>query len=132
MSAQNAIDRRILDIVRGDGRYRASAYHFVFEALDFTMVRSGRQRRRGNERHLTVLELLEGIRDFAIDQFGPLARPVLESMGVFETRDFGEIVFALVDKGLLNKQDQDTKEQFATGFDFRVAFDERALIAARA
>jgi uncharacterized repeat protein (TIGR04138 family) len=128
MSAQWAVDRKILEIVRSDGRYGAQAYAFVFDALDFAMQRLDRDRRRGSERHLSVPELVRGMRDFAIDQYGPLTRIVMQSMGIFETADFGEIVFALVDKGLLNKQDSDTKEQFAQVFDFREAFAEPELL----
>jgi uncharacterized repeat protein (TIGR04138 family) len=129
MSAQWAVDRKILELVRTDGRYGVQAYAFVFEALDFAMQRFGRDRRRKGDRHLSVPDLVTGMRDFAIEQYGPLARVVMQSMGVFETADFGEIVFALVDKGLLNKQDSDTKEQFAQVFDFREAFAEPELLA---
>lgn len=127
MAHQPAIDRKILEIVRQDGRYAPGAYQFVFEALDFTMVRLGRHRRRGVERHLAVGELLDGMRSYAIAQYGPLARVVLESMGVFETGDIGEIVFSLVESGLLNKNEADRKEQFRDGFSFREAFDDGAL-----
>ncbi len=129
MAGTTPVDRKVLEIVRSDGRYRAAAYTFVFEALDFAMQRHGRERRRGAERHLSVPELLGSMRDYAIEQYGPLSRTVLESMGIFGTADLGEIVFGLVDKGLLNKQDSDTKEQFAEGYDFREAFNERELIA---
>ncbi len=127
MSAQTAIEQRILEITRADSRYRAGAYHLVFEALDFTMQRLGKSKRRGTERHLTVLELLEGFRDHAIDQFGPLSRIVLSSLGIESTDDVGEVVFHLVDRGLLNKQDSDTRDQFVHAFSFREAFDEKRL-----
>lgn len=128
MGIQTPLDEKIREMVRSDSRYPAAAYHFVFEALDFAMLRSGRHRRRGVERHLTVPELLESIRDFAIAQYGPLSRVVLETLGVFRTEDLGEIVFALVGSGLLNKQETDTREQFRNGFSFREAFDEAALV----
>lgn len=131
MSAQWAVDRKILEIVREDGRYTAQAYAFVFESLDHTMARLGRERdrRRDGDRHVTVPELVSGMRDFAIEQYGPLARAVLHSMGIFDTSDFGEIVFGLVGKGLLNKQESDTREQFAHVFDFRAAFAEGVALA---
>jgi uncharacterized repeat protein (TIGR04138 family) len=128
MSSGWAIDKRVIEIVRRDGRYRAAAYQFVFEALDYAVQFHGRVRRRPSDRHLTVPELLDGIRAFAVEQFGPFARTVLESMGIFETGDFGEIVFNLVDVGLLNAQDSDRKEQFAEVYSFREAFDERATL----
>lgn len=129
MSVQWAVDRKILELVREDGRYSSQAYAFVFESLDHTMSRLGRERRRDQNRHLSVPELVAGMRDFAIEQYGPLARAVLHSMGVFDTSDFGEIVFGLVGKGLLNKQETDTKEQFAHVFDFKAAFQEEISLA---
>jgi uncharacterized repeat protein (TIGR04138 family) len=123
MASQSAVDIKIRELVREKPQFGQSAYHFVFEALDFTMLRLGKHRRRGEGRHLTVDELLEGVREFAISQYGPLARVVLESMAIYRTEDFGEVVFNLVDKGLLNKQDSDSPEQFKHGFSFREAFD---------
>lgn len=126
--SQLSVDNKLGELVAEDPRYRAGAYHFVFESLDFTMMRLGRSRRRGADRHLSVSELLDGIRSFAISEYGPLARVVLESMGVHDTADLGEIVFNLVDKGLLNKQEADSRDQFERhGFSFREAFDEGAL-----
>ncbi len=127
MSAQTAIEQSIFEITRTDPRFRAAAYHLVFEALDFTMLRLGKSKRRGSERHLTVTELLEGFRDHAIAQFGPLSRIVLSSVGIESTDDVGEVVFRLVERGLLNKQDSDTRDQFAHAFSFREAFDEKRL-----
>lgn len=126
--SQISIERTLRELTREDPRYNVAAYHFVFEALDYTMMRLGRHRRRGADRHLSVCELLDGIRSYALEQYGPLARVVLESMGVFDSADLGELVFNLVEKGLLNKQDTDSKEQFVQfGFSFREAFDEGAL-----
>ena len=128
MSSQATVESRIRDLVRGDPRYTAEAYQFTFEALDFTMMRSGRHRRKGPERHLTVNELLDGVRDYAISQYGPLARVVLETIGIYSTEDVGEVVFNLVDQGLLNKQDDDDRAQFEGVFTFREAFDEAARL----
>ena len=68
-------------------------------------------------------ELLEGIREYAAQQFGPLAPTVFRSWGVRRTEDFGEIVFNLVESGLLGKTESDSREDFADGFDFDQAFD---------
>ncbi len=127
MGGQSVVDQKIRELVREDPRYAAGAYEFVFDALDYAMMRFGKHRRRGGERHLTVEELLDGIRAFAVGQYGPLARIVLESVGLYGTEDLGEVVFNLVGKGLLNKQESDERHQFANGFSFREAFDEGAL-----
>jgi len=127
MSDKNSVDAKISDMVREDATYTVDAYHFVFEALDYAMLKLGKHRRRGSDRHLDVSELLDGTRAYAVSQYGPLARIVLESMGIFSTKDIGDVVFRLVDKGLLNKQDSDSMAEFERGFSFHEAFDEGAL-----
>ena len=73
--------------------------------------------------HLTGQQLLEGIRLFALDQYGPMARLVLEYWGVKNCRDFGNIVFNLVEFQVLGKTDEDCPEDFNNGYDFKKAFD---------
>jgi len=115
MSAEKT--ESILQIVRKDGRYRPQAYYFIFDALDFTIQRMRKVR------HVTGKELLEGIREYATENFGFLARTVLSEWGVTSTRDFGEIVFNLVEAGLLSRTDKDTREDFEGIYDFETAFD---------
>jgi len=107
----------ILRIVRRDGRYSPQAYYFIFDALDYTIQRMKKVR------HVTGRELLEGIRLFATEHFGFLARTVLEEWGVTETGDFGEIVFNLVEAGLLSRTESDTKGDFQDAYRFAEAFD---------
>ncbi|MHC4548159.1 MAG: Minf_1886 family protein [Planctomycetota bacterium] len=108
----------ILEIVRKDGRYGPQAYYFIFDALDFTIQRMRKVR------HVTGRELLEGIREYATENFGFLARAVLAEWGVTTTRDFGEIVFNLVNASLLSRTEKDTIDDFAGIFDFSVAFEK--------
>jgi uncharacterized repeat protein (TIGR04138 family) len=107
------------DVVRRDGRYSLQAYLFVFEALDYTM-----KKLEGERRHVAGQELLEGIREYARQSFGPLAKVVFRCWGVTCTEDFGEIVFSIVDAGLMGKNDTDCREDFAGGYDFETAFEE--------
>jgi len=116
MSAEKT--ESILQIVRKDGRYSAQAYYFIFDALDFTIQRMRKVR------HVTGKELLEGIRAYATENFGFLARTVLAEWGITATRDFGEIVFNLVEAGLLSRTDKDTIEEFADVFNFAEAFED--------
>ena len=109
-------------LLASDGRYDAEAYNFIYEALDWTLKNVVKSQRRPNQ-HVSGPELLEGVRQYAIDQFGCLARPVLESWGVAGTADFGEIVFNLVEHDLMGKQDSDEKEDFVDVYDFEEAFD---------
>ena len=108
----------ILQIVRKDGRYSPQAYYFIFDALDYTIQRMRKVR------HVTGKELLDGIRAYATEHFGFLARTVLGEWGIGATSDFGEIVFNLVDAGLLSRTDRDTREDFADVYDFAEAFEE--------
>ena len=81
-----------LELIRArDPRYSREAYLFVREALDHTQKVIGRDN-RGTVRHVSGQELLGGIRDFALNQFGPMAKTVLEEWNVRTCGDFGEIV----------------------------------------
>lgn len=105
-----------------DGRYAPDAFQFLFESLEHAVRLAGRSDAEGPERHVTGQELLEGMRVHAIELFGPLAAQVWRSWGVRETLDWGRIVFLLVDNGMLNRQDDDTIEDFRDGFDFDEVF----------
>jgi len=109
-------------LLAADNRYDAEAYNFIYEALDWTLKKVVRTERRGNQ-HVSGRELLEGVRQFAIEQFGCLARTVFESWGIRATDDFGEIVFNLVEHDLMGKQESDSKEDFRDVFNFAEVFD---------
>jgi uncharacterized repeat protein (TIGR04138 family) len=106
----------ILDLAQKHGSYRPNAYSFVLQAVEFTVARLPERR------HVTGRELLEGIRDLALQAFGPMAKTVFEQWGVRRTEDFGQIVFQLVEAGLLGKTDRDRLSDFARGYDFDEAF----------
>ena len=112
-------DSIILDLTRRDPRYRPEAYHFLFEALDYTLSMRG-----GARRHVSGPEIMEGVRRHALDQFGFLARSVFAQWGITRTDDFGEIVFNLIKVDLLQKTADDRKEDFFGLFDFEEAFDD--------
>ena len=108
-------------IVKEDGRYDRDAYYFVREGLDYT-IKMLKKETRGAGRHVSGQELLDGLRRFALDEFGPMAKTVLTHWGVKKCEDFGEIVFHMVDEGILGKTEQDTPEDFKGGYDFEEAF----------
>jgi uncharacterized repeat protein (TIGR04138 family) len=99
-------------------RYHETAYLFILSALHHVLEHLP------EPRHISGRELAEGMRDLALDRFGPMARTVLEHWGIQRTEDVGEIVFALVDAGVLLKQDEDTPRDFDSLFDFEEAFEE--------
>jgi uncharacterized repeat protein (TIGR04138 family) len=111
-----------LDLIRTkDPRYARDAYQFVREALDHTQKTIGKDE-RGRVRHVTGQELLAGIREYALSQFGPMTMTVLEEWGIVQCQDFGEIVFNMVEFGILAKTEKDSREDFKTGYDFKEAF----------
>jgi uncharacterized repeat protein (TIGR04138 family) len=110
-------------ILREDSRFDEHAYVFLREALDFT-IKLLKKPEEGSARHVTGAELLEGIRQYALQEYGAMAKTVLNRWGVRRCEDFGEIVFNLVGKGILGRTEQDRKEDFAGGYDFEKAFSE--------
>jgi uncharacterized repeat protein (TIGR04138 family) len=72
---------------------------------------------------VTGQELAEGVRELALERFGPMARTVLEHWGIHDTDDVGRVVFAMVEQGILIKQEGDQPEDFADVFDFEEAFE---------
>jgi uncharacterized repeat protein (TIGR04138 family) len=117
-----------------DPRYARDAYLFLREALDHTQKianKSSRETRHGRIempaeglpiRHVSGQELLDGIRTYALEQFGPMVLTVFEEWGIRSCTDFGEIVFNMVEIGLLAKTDKDTREDFKNGYSFDEAF----------
>ena len=112
------IDDEVLDRLRDrNPRFHETAYLFILSALHYVIERLP------EPRHISGRELAEGVRDLAIDRFGPMARTVLEHWGVRETSDLGDLVFALVECGILIKQEEDSADDFRNVFDFDDAFE---------
>jgi len=110
-----------------NGRFHPSAYLFVRQGLDYALAKL---RERGEikvRQHISGQTLLDGIRAFALEQFGPMAKAVLDYWNVQSCRDFGTIVFELVDYGVLGKTDEDNIEDFEGGYDFFDAFEKPFL-----
>ena len=103
---------RLRSLERRDPRVDLRAYFFVLFA-----VREVGQA-LPERRHITGGELLDGVRSLALARFGLTARMVLEHWGVYTTEDIGEIVFALVDHGLLVKTENDSIKDFVGVFEF--------------
>lgn len=116
MSKSKQFEDKIAEILNKDLDYDLDAYRFLMEALNFTVSKLEKPR------HITGEELLDGIREYALNQFGPMAKTVLNHWSVFKTEDFGRLVFDLVEAGLLRKQPQDKIEDFKDIYDFDEAF----------
>ena len=126
--------------IREDGRYRFDAYVFVFESLSYAQqhlnmgggpavddaveetmeddIDPEEDDDDPPEHHVSGQELCEAIRLYALDQFGYMAKCVLNNWGIHSTSDFGTIVFNMIEIGQMRKTDQDRREDFDDVFDF--------------
>ncbi|MBI1977563.1 MAG: hypothetical protein HYS55_02300 [Candidatus Omnitrophica bacterium] len=121
MDTPEDILEKIQKLIDQNPQYKFEAYSFILAALHFTMSSMK------EPRHITGEEFCDGIRRYAIDQFGPLAKTVLEHWGIKETLDFGKIVFALVDIGLMRKTKEDSLDDFKHVYDFKEAFHSKVV-----
>lgn len=124
-------------------RYPLDAFLFIQRGLDFTVRRMHGEmdplEEDGDDfvdeyqpsRHVSGQDLCRGLRDFAIREYGMLARTVLRRWNITSCRDFGEIVFAMVDSGMMRKTDDDTIHDFNDVFDFASAFDPALMLGTR-
>ena len=110
-------------VAEQDGRYARAAYLFIFDALQHTVEKLGKTSMPREQRHVSGRDLVYGISEYALNRFGPMARTVFEHWGVHQTRDFGEIVFNLVNGNLMSRTDDDNIEDFDGVFDFAHELD---------
>lgn len=101
-------------------RYAPEAFLFVNHGLQHTLKQV--QEKEKKSRQITGRELAEGLRVCSLEQFGAMSKTVLKYWGVQTTRDFGEIVFALLQAGVLGKTNEDKIEDFDQVYDFETAF----------
>jgi uncharacterized repeat protein (TIGR04138 family) len=126
--------RALLQLVHTDRQYPIEAYHFVRDALSYAgdSLELNNQFHNENdldeiteEHHLTGQQLCEAIREFAVNQFGYMSRIVLKSWGINSTSGFGDIVYNMIDIGLMKKSAHDRRSHFDDVYNFEVAFDEQ-------
>jgi len=116
------MDQAIAKLREQDSRFAPAAYHFIRRALDHSLRKLKRED-ADRPAHVTGKELLEGFRDLALAEFGPLAKTVLEDWGITKCAEVGEIVFQLVTMGVLGKNENDKIDDFEELWSFAEAFD---------
>ena len=126
----------LAQILSKDDRYKVEAYFFVSDALSYAqeILKFGYDAKSEDledgesgcesQNHVRGQELCEGIRQFALKQFGYLAINVLRDWGITKTIDFGNIVFNLIEVGQMRKTADDCLEDFCDVYDFQTAFVE--------
>jgi len=136
------LSRELAELLEENDRYHVGAYEFVFSSLAYaqTVLRMGSERPSEPsrpageepdepERHVTGQELCEAIRRYALQQYGFLAKIVLNNWGIRTTGDIGEIVFNLIRFGRMRKTKEDRREDFDEVYDFETAFEQEFKIS---
>jgi uncharacterized repeat protein (TIGR04138 family) len=108
-------------IVASDARYQRDAYVFLRDALDFT-TKQQKKIKGATLKHVAGPELLEGVRQYALKEFGPMALSVFSFWGVHQCEDIGQMVFNLIAAGIFGKTDEDSMDDFKAVYDFHDAF----------
>jgi uncharacterized repeat protein (TIGR04138 family) len=108
-------------IVASDPRYQRDAYAFLRDALDFT-TKQQKKVKGVSVRHVTGPELLDGVRRYALKEFGPLVMTVFDNWGIHSCEDIGNMVFNLIGAGVFGKTEEDSIEDFKNVYDFEEAF----------
>jgi uncharacterized repeat protein (TIGR04138 family) len=114
-------------VVEAEKDFPVDAYHFVQSGLQYAaqLVHGPHDEKQPDQnRHVSGQELAMGLRDYAIELYGPLARTVLRHWNIRSTFDFGRIVYAMINAGLLQKQESDEIDDFRDVFDFRTEFPD--------
>ena len=108
-------------IVASDPRYQHDAYVFLRDALDYT-TKQQKKTKGASVRHVAGPELLEGVRQYALKEFGPMVVTVLSYWGIRSCEDVGHMVFNLIGAGIFGKTEEDSIDDFKNVFDFQEAF----------
>jgi uncharacterized repeat protein (TIGR04138 family) len=108
-------------VISNDPRFQRDGYIFLRDALDFT-TKQQKKIKGVSVRHVTGPELLDGVRQYALKEFGPMVMTVFDSWGIHSCEDIGHMVFNLIGAGVFGKTDEDSIEDFKNVYDFQDAF----------
>ncbi len=116
---EQSFEETVSRICEKDLTYDMEAYYFIRDALGYA---TRKFERTPDNRHVTGKQLCEAIREFALQEFGPISHLVLTEWGLNRTGDFGEIVYNMINEGVFGKSENDRREDFEDVFDFETAF----------
>ena len=111
--------KKIDEVIKRDARYQPDAYEFLLQALWYT------QKKLNRNNHVSARELLKGIKEFALEQYGPMTKNVLKHWGIEKTEDFGNMVFNMIDSGIMRKTEKDSLGDFKNVYSFKEVFDSK-------
>ncbi|MBX3355241.1 MAG: hypothetical protein KF724_06045 [Phycisphaeraceae bacterium] len=117
------------EICRAAGPYPRDAFDFVRQGLAHTVstCRPDGPEAPNGGRHVSGQQLCMGLRDFAILKYGLMAPAVLAHWNIARTDDFGRIVFAMIDAGMMSKTPQDSIDDFRAVYDFAEVFSHQQV-----
>jgi len=116
-----SFSQAVKEIYTLDPRFNPDSYHFLKEALDYTV--SAIIEKEKKPRHVNGAELMHGFRDFALKEFGPMTKPLLKEWGITKTRDVGDMVFNLIQVEIFSKEEGDSPSDFDRIYSFKEAFE---------
>lgn len=119
--------KTLTELAMDTSKYPVEAFEFVREGLQFTVERIHGEC-QAEPTHITGRDLCWGLRDFATQRWGLMAIAVLRNWNIRRTRDFGAVVFAMVEAGWMAKNDNDSIDDFANVFGFGSAFNSQFSI----
>jgi uncharacterized repeat protein (TIGR04138 family) len=124
-------EKSLKEVVEALGVYPVEAFNFVQQGLGYTVqkIHGQRQEKESKDpkepkasRHVSGQQLCEGLKEYALLQWGMMAEAVLRRWNITTTFDFGRIVFTLVENGFMQQTEEDTVEDFRNVYDFKTAF----------
>ena len=117
MSFEEAVSQYLLE----DPRYPAEAYYFIRDGFEYAA--RDLEEKEGAPRHLSGRELADGLKEFALDEYGPMAFFTLGQWNIHRTADFGELVYNLIRMGRFSQNKGDKKSDFNDLYDFDEVFN---------
>lgn len=108
-------------VIASHPQFDREAYLFLRDALDFT-IKSRKKQKSELSRHVTGQELMEGVRLYALQEFGPMVPTVFETWNIRECGDVGQMVFNLIQGGIFDKTENDSMDDFKGAYAFHDAF----------
>jgi len=111
--------KKLEEIARNDGRFAPQALRFVYEGLGYTTRESST-----DPNHVSGQILCRGLEKLALEKWGRLAMLVLNSWNIKTTRDFGEIVYLMMENKWMSAQPTDSIDDFSDVYEFKADFKD--------
>ena len=112
---------KVNKITQQDSRYSSDAYEFINDAVVYTVKKHEENKNENESSHVSGTELLDGVREYALKQFGPMAYSVFCEWGIFDGMAVGNIVFNMIEHKILSRSENDSIKDFENAFDFKIA-----------